>query len=276
MNWVDTLNSLIEYVENNLDDEISSRKVELITGCQYSLFLRMFSYIADVSLHDYIRRRKLSIAAAELQTSSIKVVDLAVKYGYESADAFTTAFKKQHGVTPSQARNRNIKLSSYPRLTFSMNIVGGTAMNYKLVDKCEQKVIGVYGDVNKGLWDQVKKDGTLMELEGFNSNVISLGLCFGYDEQGNNKYMVAVDAPEDCEIKDKYVSYVVPATSWLVFESVGPVYPTLQDTWKRIYGEFLLSSNFKQNPDIPTIEKYFSNDTDSADYKVEVWIPILH
>ena len=98
MNWVDTLNHLIDYIEVHLDDEINPRQVELLAGCQYSIFQRMFSYIAGVSITEYIRRRKISEAAYELQTLKVRVIDVALKYGYESADAFCVAFKKQHGV----------------------------------------------------------------------------------------------------------------------------------------------------------------------------------
>jgi AraC family transcriptional regulator len=254
---------------------MNPRQVELITGCNYSVFLRMFSYLSGVTIPEYIRRRKISEAAYELQKSNVKVIDVAVKYGYETADAFCVAFKKQHGITPSEARKKNISFNVYPRLTFYLNITGGKAMNFSVAEKEEIKVVGIYGDVSKGIWDQVKEDGTLEELELYGDNDISLGLCFGYDEEGKNKYMVAVVGFKNVSYEKKYDTYLIPKSSWLVFESIGPVFPTLQDMWKRIYGEFIPSNNYKQNPGIPTVEKYFGNDTNSADYKVEIWIPVL-
>jgi AraC family transcriptional regulator len=276
MNWVDTLNHLIDYIEAHLEEEINPRQVELITGCQYSIFQRMFSYISGVSITEYIRRRKISEGAYELQTLKVRVIDVALKYGYESADAFCVAFKKQHGVTPTEAKKQNIKLSAYPRLTFSLNITGGSAMDYRVVDKEQVKVVGIFGDINEGIWDQVKKDGTLAKLNSYGENHISLGLCFGYDDNGKNTYMVAVKEPENIEINFKYDTYTIPASSWLVFESVGPVFPTLQNIWKRIYGEFIPSNNYIQNPRIPTVEKYYGNETEAKNYTVEIWIPITN
>lgn len=275
MNWIDTLNHLIEYLEGHLDEKISPRQVELITGCQYNVFQRAFSYIAGITINEYLRRRKLSEAVYDLQVLNAKVIDVAVKYGYESSDAFCVAFKKQHGITPIEAKQPNSILKSYPRLVFSLSITGGNAMKYQVVEKEEMKVVGVLGDVNQGLWEQVKSDGTLEELEAYCMDNISLGLCWGYDEDGKNTYMVAVQPLKNIEVNPRYETYVIPAASWLIFKSVGPIFPTLQDTWKRIYGEFLPSNQYKQNPDIPTIEKYYGSDTDKENYTVEIWIPIM-
>lgn len=275
MKWIDVLNQLIDYLEMHLDEEISPHEIELITGCPYSVFQRMFSYTSDISLHEYIRRRRLSEAAYELQSLQAKVIDVAMKYGYESSDAFCVAFKKQHGVTPAMAKRKNTSLNSYPRLQFRMNIIGGTAMKYRVVQKDSMNVIGVFGSVNDGIWPQVKSDGTLKELEAYGGDSVSLGLCFGFDDDGKNKYMVAVEDKGDNNLKDRYRSFAIPASSWLIFEAIGPLFPTLQNTWKKIYGEFIPSNNYKQNPDLPTVEKYFSNETEAADYIVEIWIPIM-
>lgn len=278
MNWVDTINNAIEYIESHLDSEISPHQIELITACPYRIFQRMFSYIAEIPLSEYIRRRKLSEAAYELQVLGNKVIDVAMKYGYESSDAFCVAFKKQHGISPAMAKQQDVKLKSYPRLVFSMTITGGEAMNYRLIKKEAIKTIGVFGSVDDNIWGNVKADGTLNELENIGGNTISLGLCFGYDDNGVNTYMVAVKSPENpaSKLKQKYKEYTIPASSWIIFESIGPVFPTLSNTWKRIYGEFIPSNNYKQNPDIPTIEKYFNNDVNAEDYKVEIWIPIMN
>jgi AraC family transcriptional regulator len=273
MEWLNTFNSLIEYIEEHLDSEIDIDEIEKITACPYRIFQRMFSYIVGIPLTEYIRRRRLTEAAYELQTCDSKVIDIAIKFGYESADAFCVAFKKLHGITPAMARQQNIKVKSYPKLSFTMAIRGGEAMNYRLVEKEEIKVIGIFGSIQDDIWGKVKKDGSLYELEKIGGGDISLGICFGYDENGINTYMVAVEAEK--EEADKYATYTIQASSWIVFESKGPIYPTLSDTWKRIYGEFMPSSNYEQNPDIPTIEKYFSNDTMAEGYYVEIWIPII-
>ena len=153
----------------------------------------MFSYIVGIPLSEYIRRRRLSEAAYELLVLDNKVIDIALKYGYESADAFSVAFKKQHGISPIYAKQQNVELISYPRLSFTLEIKGGIAMNYRVVEKNEVKVLGVFGSVDNGIWGKVKQDGTLADLQKIAGNELSLGLCFGYDDKGNNTYMVAVE-----------------------------------------------------------------------------------
>ncbi|NLO09175.1 MAG: AraC family transcriptional regulator [Clostridiales bacterium] len=274
MNQVEVLNNLVDYIEEHLDSDIEIHKIEQLTACPYRIFQRMFSFIVGVPLMEYIRRRRLSESAYELLVLDNKVIDIALKYGYESADAFTVAFKKQHGISPFYAKQQNVELISYPRLSFTLEIKGGVAMNYRIVEKNEMNALGVFGSVENDIWGKVKGDGTLAELQKISGNESSLGLCFGYDDKGNNTYMVAVETDQS-GYKD-YKTYIVPSTSWIVFESRGAVIPTLGETWKRIYSEFMPSSNYKQDPDIPTIEKYFSNNSMANDYLVEIWLPILN
>jgi len=146
-------------------------------------------------------------------------------------------------------------------------------MDYRMVEKEETQVIGVYGSIDEGIWDKVKQDGTLSELEQMGGGPITLGLCFGDDDLGRNTYMVAVKSK--AEDARKYEKYIIPESSWLVFESKGPVKPALTDTWTYIYGEFLPSGSYRQNRYIPTIEKFFGTDTESEDYLAEIWIPVL-
>ena len=264
MEWIERLNEVIGYIEEHLDDEISNEAIGKIVVCPVGSFQRTFSLMTGITLSEYIRRRRLTKAAFELQSTDCKVIDIAVKYGYESSDAFCVAFKKMHGITPIAARQQNIKLKSYPRLAFELTIKGEVEMNYRVVEREDFRVVE--------FWDQCKKDGTVDKLLEIGVNSSTLGMCFGYNDEGINDYMVGIETNDEGIEGMKNV--VVPKSTWLVFESIGPVSPTLENTWGRIYGEFLPQSIYKQAA-LPTMEKYFGSDVDADDYRVEIWIPVV-
>lgn len=305
MEWVDRLNEVIGYIEDHLDGEISNEVIRNIALCSVGPFQRTFSLMTGITLSEYIRRRRLTNAAFELQSTDCKVIDVAAKYGYESPDAFCVAFRKMHGIAPAAARQPNIKLKSYPRLSFTLTIKGDAAMNYRVVHRDGFRVTGrvvtssLENNITGQFWDQCKADGTVAKLIEIGANSCTLGVCFGYDDEGFNDYMVGVEIDRDqvetdrdgVEISrdrvetrrdqietdrdqvDDMKTVEIPESSWLVFESIGPVAPTLGNTWGRIYGEFLPQSVYRQ-ASLPTIEKYFGGDVDADDYRVEIWIPI--
>ncbi len=106
MDWLERMNNALNYIENSLDEEIDYKEIAKAANCSEFHFSRMFSSISGVSLSEYIRRRRLTLAAFEIQKSDIRIIDVAIKYGYISSDTFSRAFQKMHGVTPSNARNR--------------------------------------------------------------------------------------------------------------------------------------------------------------------------
>jgi AraC family transcriptional regulator len=117
MDWLDNMNKAIEYIESNLTDEISYERASRIACCSVFHFQRMFSYIAGVSLSEYIRRRKMTLAAFDLQSTEELVIDLSLKYGYESPTAFNRAFQGIHGISPSKARKAGSDLKAYPKIS---------------------------------------------------------------------------------------------------------------------------------------------------------------
>jgi AraC family transcriptional regulator len=111
MDWLDRMNSAIRYIEENITEDIDYDMVAEKACCSTYHFQRMFSFITDIPLSEYIRRRRLTLVAFELQNSDVRIIDLAVKYGYDSADSFSRAFQKVHGVVPSLAREKGARLS---------------------------------------------------------------------------------------------------------------------------------------------------------------------
>ena len=231
-------------------------------------FGRLFGYIADMPLSDYIRRRKLSLAAMALQSGKAKVIELAVLYGYDSADSFARAFVKQHGVTPSAARRPGVSLKLFPPLTFQIKIKGVQAMNWRIEEKEAFEVFGIeriFGndesELVPGFWTEIQQNGEQKRLCDATGEAMPergdmvLRAACGYCEPGEDvfPYMVcAVKTP-----KSKTVGFRVaqiPAATWAVFRSeplphIGTAIP---DLFSRAYSEWLPSSGYDKalGPDL--------------------------
>jgi AraC-like DNA-binding protein/ubiquinone/menaquinone biosynthesis C-methylase UbiE len=140
LNWYERINEAFDFIEEHLDSNIDLDKVANIM-CQSTVsFQRTFSIFMNISIYDYIRRRRMTLAAIELQTNSIKVIDVALKYGYESPESFTRAFKEIHEISPSAARKKGVKLNLFPRITFLLTVKGDIEMDYKNDNNSEQIV----------------------------------------------------------------------------------------------------------------------------------------
>ncbi len=274
MDWVDRMNQAIDYVECHLASEIDEKEISKIMACSFSMFQGSFTQITGIPLSEYIRRRKLTCAAHELQNTEDKVIDIALKYGYQSADAFSVAFKRLHGVTPIDARRLCTTLTFYCRIRFALTIAGVDKMDYTTIERESFKVVGVrrttpYGG---GTWAIVKNDGSNESMKELSGHFYDLGLCFGFGSDGSNDYMCAVEwEKEDVEGLD---SFIYPAAAWLKFEAKGTVSgQTLGSLWQRINNEFLPQSKYKKSG-LPTIEKYVLWDEKADVCNVEIWIPV--
>ena len=142
MDSLRSMNNALEYIEEHLTEEIDYIEVSKIAYCSEYHFKRMFSFLAGISLSEYIRRRRLTLAALDLKDRDLRIIDVAVKYGYNSADSFSRAFHSMHGILPSEARSENTQLKAYPRMTFQLSIKGGCEMNYRIVEKGPFKLVG--------------------------------------------------------------------------------------------------------------------------------------
>lgn len=143
MEWLKQLSNAISYIEDNLTGEISYDEAAKIARCSTYYFGRMFSYVADISLSEYIRRRKMSQAAFELQATDSKVIDIALKYGYSSPTSFNRAFQNVHGITPTAAKSQGNLLNAYPPIRFSVTVTGGSAMSYRIETKEAMRIVGI-------------------------------------------------------------------------------------------------------------------------------------
>ena len=145
MNWYERMNNAIAYIEEHLCDSIDWEEIAKITGQSPGNFQRAFSIVTNISVFEYIRRRRLTLAAFALQNGDTKVLDIALQYGYESPEAFARAFRELHGMTPSQARQQGLPLKAFPRITFLLSVKGDTAMGYRIENKGAFSVYGIEG-----------------------------------------------------------------------------------------------------------------------------------
>ncbi|MBD8498786.1 AraC family transcriptional regulator [Paenibacillus arenosi] len=287
MDSLERFNLALQYIEKHLDAEIDYTEMARIAACSEYHFTRMFSFLAGVTLSEYIRRRRLSLAAFDLTTSKVRIIDVAVKYGYSSADSFTRAFHSLHGKTPSEARQDGQFLKAYPPMTFQLSIQGGSEMNYRVVEKEAFRIVGIskrvpliYNGVNPEIavmWQSLNEDliHTLKQLSNVEpSGLISASTNFaeGRQEHGELDHYIGAATTKDCP--DHLTQLDVPASTWAVFTAVGPFPETLQNVWGRIYSEWFPSSNYQlaEGPEMLWNE---SKEVTSPTFKSEIWIPVM-
>ena len=149
MEWIERLNSVINYIEENLTEEIDTDEISKIALCSYYHFQRIFAYMADIPLSEYIRRRKMSRAAVDLQDKNNKVIEISLKYGYDSPTAFNRAFQRIHGIAPSEVRGSGRSLKAYPPISFKISMKGDSAMDYRIEKKKAFRIVGVSAPLEK-------------------------------------------------------------------------------------------------------------------------------
>ncbi|WP_313340277.1 AraC family transcriptional regulator [Sedimentibacter sp.] len=283
MEWISRLNEAIDYIEENLDKEISYDKLAQIACCSTFHFIRMFSYIADVSLSEYIRRRRLTMAAFDLQTGNDKIIDIALKYGYDSPTAFNRAFQNVHGISPTAAKRQGVSLKAYPRISFKITIKGDSEMNYKIITKEAFKIVGVKENFSMSseecfakvpvFWQETIQSGVIPSiLELINCEPYGL---LGVSANTNDKELAYyIAAATDKATPEGMDEYLVPACTWAVFECIGAMPYAIQELQKRIITEWLPTSGYEY-ANVPDIEVYFEGNQQAPDYKCEVWLPII-
>ncbi|WP_440119615.1 AraC family transcriptional regulator [Paenibacillus sp. QZ-Y1] len=287
MNTLARLNEGLSYIEENLMDSVDMKEVARIACCSEYHFTRMFSFLSGITLSEYIRRRRLTLAALELSRNDSKVIDVALKFGYTSPDSFARAFQSMHGVTPSEARNHGPSLKAFPRMTFQLTIQGGSEMNYRIEDKEAFRIVGiskrvpiVFNGVNPDIAAMYQRlTPELIETIKGLSNVQPTGLISAsahfseerMEEKGELDHYIGAATTQSAP--EGLAQLEVPASTWAVFTAVGPFPDTLQDVWGRIYSEWSPSSDYELNEG-PEILWNEHKDVTSLQYKSEIWIPI--
>jgi AraC family transcriptional regulator len=279
MNWLEGLNQAIEYIERNLQDEINYEKIADLFGYSVYHVQRVFAMIAGVPLSEYIRNRRLSMAAIELQSGDSKVIDISLKYGYSSPNSFNRAFKAFHGVAPSELKKEGVTVKAYPPLSFELAIRGAHTMEYRMVKKKAFRIVGVklqttlengecYRD-SPVFWSSIIQSGThnqilaLMNQEPFGL----LGVSNYSDNFSTGFFDYYIACSSDQPVSEGMEEFTVPEATWAVFPCSDIKAETIQKLEHSIVMEWLPTSGY-EFARAPDIELYDENG------KAEIWLPV--
>lgn len=279
MDWIDRLNEAVRYIEDNLTGEIEYEKLGQIACCSAYHFQRMFNYIAGVPLSEYIRRRRMSLAAVDIQGGEAKIIDVAAKYGYASPTAFNRAFQSVHGVSPSAVRGEGVPIKSFPPITIKVTVKGVGEMNYRIETRKAFRIVGKSFPLSREIernfaevpqmWQGAVEDGTIEKIvslmNGEPRGVLGVSVCIDGEEW---RYYIA--ASSAVEIDDALEEYVVPGCTWAVFPGSGTG-KSIQELEGRIVTEWLPTSGYEFTNG-PDSEVYFEPNPENTAY--EVWIPV--
>lgn len=275
MEWVHLINKAIEYIEEHLTEDIHCEDVSGYVHISSFHFQRMFNLLTGMTVGEYIRKRRLSLAGEELTRQNTKMIDVAFKYSYNSSESFAKAFARFHGITPGQVKKGN-ELKSFNKLVVKISVEGGTIMDYRVEKKEEFRLLvyaKMFTDENseKGIpafWEEYYQNEVYKKAPGY------LGICAQEkDGAGEFMYGIGCDADDVKGIPEGFQIINIPAYTWAIFKCVGPTPDAIQKTWGDIYREWLPGAAYELIPDYD-IENYLPGDNTSCDYVSEIWIPV--
>lgn len=284
MNWINNMNNALEYIESNLDRNITLDEIAKIAYSSKFHFNRTFSILTGMNLFDYIRCRRLTVCVKDLKDKDSKVIDVALKYGYESPEAFSRAFKKLHNITPSKVKNYEGKFNATLPLSISVVLKGDEKMNYKIVEKESFSIVGYKKKVTTKdgenfkiipkFWNEVMSDGSFEQLAMQAGPLGAIGACANHNaELEEFDYFIAVEGKK-LENVDEQESLVIDKCKWAIFESIGPMPDAIQKVWKKIYSEWFPATKY-EHAGTTELEVYLGGDSSADDYLCEIWIPIV-
>ncbi|WP_026561885.1 AraC family transcriptional regulator [Bacillus sp. J37] len=278
-------NQLMDYIESHLTEEISGKDISKIVGMSDYHFKRMFSYMAGMSLNEYIKNRRLSVANVELINGE-KVTDIAYKYGYQSIEGFSRAFREWSGFLPSEVSKNKIQ-KSFPKFTFFIDIKGGISMEFKIERKEKFSIVGVSKrvpiqfegenqaiiELAQSITEQQRNEmHQLADLYPHQVLNVSYDFDDGYlEEKGSLTHMIGLATTKENPFDDlEQIS--IEESLWAIFPNQGPFPATLQETTAKIYSEWLPSSEYEV-ADLPGISFTKYNGTSENVYS-EIWMPV--
>ena len=272
MNYINELKRVVDYIEDNLDKDINFEIVAKEVGMSAFYFHRIFTTIIGISPTAYIRNRRLTVAAQEISKNNENILDIALKYGFESHEAFSRAFKNFHGVVPKLAKKDGNEFKNFSKANIGIEVNTNNILNYRIESKEVIKVLAFLRKFNienkdeiPKYWEELKESGTLEKISN-NYKKDLLGICIGTQSDFEYKYGIGIEQTEDLEINIEMEKIEIPKSTWVVFKCEGQDEKNINELWTRIYKEFFITSSYKQCMDID-FELYDDENT-------EIWIPI--
>ena len=288
MNWIQGIQRAIDYVEENITEEIDFEKAARQAYSSSFHFQRVFGILCGLSLGDYIRMRRLSLAGEELSKGNAKIIDIALKYGYDTPESFSRAFTRFHGITPSEAKHGG-SVKIFTPLSVKLTLTGGSKMDYRIEKReafqvvCKRKKVGkplsAYATEDiTAMWREYGADGTLEKLIAcIPQNPVMkgmLGICFSSElSAGRFPYGIGVEY-DGREVDSDLEVITIPASTFAVFKSKGKMPDAFVETYHRIVTEFFPQSSQYEYGESVEFEVYPSQNTNDPNYECEIWIAV--
>lgn len=284
MDWLRAIQTVLSEVETRITDPdlgIETLAQEFFIAPAH--LQRAFTTLTQMSLGEYIRNRRLSLAAAALQRGS-SVIDTALDFGYETPEAFSKAFKRFHGVTPREVWSGSVALTAAPPLQIQLILKGENPMNYTLVEKPGFTLVGTSIEVSTehgenmaripAFWEEVSASGVIDRIMALPGAKDCAGACI-MDDISAKVFTYAACVVFDVPVKaPEFSSWQVEPHTWAVFEVVGQMPQSIQAVWHRIFAEWFPATGFI-HANGPELEIYPEGDATAPDYRCEIWIPVV-
>lgn len=273
MNWMEGMQNALDYIEEHLTEELD---IQAIARCAYVSefhFQRIFGAVCGLPLSEYIRKRRLTLAGEELSLGKVKVIDAALRYGYDSPDSFTRAFTRFHGISPSAAKEKGARLNAFAPLKIRITLEGGNMLEYKIVEKPAFTVMGV-PRMFDGLTSYQEIPKFWQEHMAQPSPVCGdFGVCL--DSDGRHfEYLIADVYVPWAEVPSGCVTRTIPAGTWAVFPCRGALPDALQSVNSRIWKEWLPNCRDYKLAGNYNIECYVAETESNSEYS-EIWVPLV-
>ncbi len=289
MDWISGIQCAINYIEEHLLEQTDYDAIAKSACSSPFHFQRIFTILCGYSVGDYIRMRRLSLAGEELSRKESRIIDIALKYGYETPESFTRAFTRFHGITPSEAKKGGA-IHAFSPLSVKLILSGGTKMDYRIEKLDEFQVLCRRKQVHKpqdesatqdisGFWAECGMDGTIARMSAdFPANPRLkglLGICFSAELDADHfPYGIGIEY-DGRAVEDKSLELVtIPAHTYAVFTSRGKMPEAFQNTYHRIVTEFFPQSAQYEYACGIELEVYPSDEVTSPDYSCEIWIAV--
>lgn len=280
--WMGGIGEAIRYIEENITGELEIESIAKRAFVSPFYFQKGFALLCGFTVGEYIRRRRLALAGSELVSTDGKIIDIALKYGYDSPDSFTRAFTRFHGVTPAAVRKDGTMIKSFAPLKIRFTLEGGYLMDYRIVEKDSFTVVGASRmfryDTAKS---EIPRFWTEHDQTGKGSIVCGMyGVCLdGSAGSDAFEYLIADDYDPSAEVPDGFVTKTIPKHTWAVFACKGAMPKALQDVNGKIYSEWLPNCKEYEIAAGYNIEKYTDTDdypkgNQDENYDSEIWIPV--
>ncbi len=282
MEWMETIDKAIGYIESHLTEDLKAEDVAASVHISPFYFLKGFSMLCGYSVSEYIRSRRLALAGHDLLCGEEKILEIALKYGYDSPDSFTKAFTRFHGVTPAMARKEEVMLKSFAPLKIKLSLEGGYLMEYKIIKK---EAFDVMGASKKFGYENAKSEIPKFwkqHFEAGNGKFVCGTYGINIDENMGGKefeYLIADLYQPEKEVPQGFVIKTIPAFTWAVFPCKGPMPASMQQVNKKIFSEWLPLCKEYEFAAGYCVELYedpmkYPKGTEDENYYSEIWIPV--